>query len=179
MLTGLGILIATFLGKEVLKIVTDLIYIPVAGTLVVLSIIISTRFRRTGEHGKAWLLFSGLAISWFIAETIWIIYELVYHLNPFPSPADAFYLIGYPFLFLFTIHYLKPFKKSISKKMIALASLIAISVLIPSLYMTIENNSTKSQFVIILGAIYPMEDAIVLVPAIIGIVLFFRGEVNF
>ncbi len=178
-ITGLGILIATFLGKEMVKTVTDLTYVPVAGMLVVLSIIISARFRKTGNHGKAWLLFSGLAISWFIAETTWIIYELGYHLNPFPSPADAFYLIGYPFLFLFTIHYLKPFKKLISKKLIISASVITISVLIPSLYMTIENHSNESGFGVILGAIYPIEDSIVLVPAIIGIVLFFRGEVNF
>ena len=179
MITGIGILIATFLGKEVVEIVTDLTYIPVAGTLVVLSIIIATRFRRTGNHGKAWLFFLGITISWFIAETLWVIYELDYHVNPFPSPADAFYLIGYPFLFLFTTQYLKPFKKLISKKLIISASIIAISFLIPSLYMTIENNSSENKFAVVLSAIYPVEDTIVLIPAIIGIVLFFRGEVNF
>ena len=179
MITGLGILVATFFGKEVVKIVTDFTYIPVAGTLVVLSIIISTRFRKTGDHGKAWLLFLGIAVSWFIAETTWTVYELVFHQDPFPSPADAFYLIGYPFLFLFSIYYLKPFKKIISNKMIISASLIAVSVLIPNLYMTVDNNSDESKFAIVLGAIYPVADAIVLVPALIGIVLFFRGEVNF
>ena len=179
MIVGLGMLVATFFGKEVVKMVTDFTYIPVAGILVVLSIIISTRFRSTGNHGKAWLLFLGIAISWFIAETIWVIYELVYHQNPFPSPADAFYLLGYPFLFLFSIQYLKPFKKLISKKMIILTSIIAISVLIPNLYMTLYNNSSENKFTIMLGAIYPIADAIVLIPAMIGIVLFFRGEVNF
>jgi len=179
MIVGLGILVATFFGKEVVKMVTDFTYIPVAGILVVLSITISTRFRSTGNHGKAWLLFLGIAISWFIAETIWVINELVYHQNPFPSSADAFYLLGYPFLFLFSIQYLKPFKKSISKKMIISTSIIAILVLIPNLYMTLHNNSSENKFTIMLGAIYPIADAIVLIPAMIGIVLFFRGEVNF
>ncbi|TLX73192.1 MAG: hypothetical protein E6L05_03065 [Thaumarchaeota archaeon] len=179
MIVGLGILVATFFGKEVVKMVTDFTYIPVAGILVVLSITISTRFRSTGNHGKAWLLFLGIAISWFIAETIWVINELVYHQNPFPSSADAFYLLGYPFLFLFSIQYLKPFKKSISKKMIISTSIIAILVLIPNLYMTLYNNSSENKFTIMLGAIYPIADAIVLIPAMIGIVLFFRGEVNF
>jgi len=179
MIAGLGILVATFFGKEVVKMVTDFTYITVAGILVTLSIIISTRFRSTGNHGKAWLLFLGIAISWFIAETMWVIYEFVYHQNPFPSSADAFYLLGYPFLFLFSIQYLKPFKKLISKKMIILTLIIAISVLIPNLYMTLGNNSSESKFAIMLGAIYPVADAIVLIPAMIGIVLFFRGEVNF
>ncbi len=179
LVTGMGILLATFLGKEAVKVTTDFTYIPVAGALVFLSIIISTRFRKTGNHGKAWLLFLGTAISWFIAETIWAEYELVYHLNPFPSSADAFYIIGYPFLFLFSIYYLKPFKKLISRKMIFSTSLIAVSVLIPNLYMTIDNNSNESKFVIMLGAVYPVADSIILVPALIGIFLFFRGEVNF
>jgi len=178
-ITGLGILVATFFGKEVVKIVTDFTYIPAGGTLVVLSFMLSIRFRSAGNHGKAWLLFLGTAISWFIAETTWTVYELVYHQNPFPSYADAFYLAGYPCLFLFSLQYLKPFKKLISKKMLISTSLIAISVLIPNLYMTFDNNSSESKFAIILGAIYPVADAIVLVPAMIGIVLFFRGEVNF
>lgn len=179
MIVGLGILVATFFGKEVVKMVTDFTDIPAAGLLVVLSIIISIRFKSTGNHGKAWLLFLGTAISWFIAETTWAVYELVYHQNPFPSYADAFYLLGYPFLFLFSIQYLKPFKKLISKKMITLTFMIAISVLIPNLYMTLGNNSSENKFAMTLGAIYPVADAIVLIPAMIGIVLFFRGEVNF
>ena len=179
LITGIGIMAATFFGKEVVKMVTDFTYIPVTGAFVILSIIISSRFRKTGNHGKAWLLFLGTAISWFIAETTWTIYELVYHLNPFPSSADAFYIAGYPFLFLFTIYYLKPFKKLISRKMILSTSLIAVSVLIPSLYMTIDNHSDESKFAIALGSIYPIADSIILVPAMIGIFLFFRGEVNF
>ena len=179
LITGLGMMAATFFGKEASKVVTDFTYIPITGVLVILSIIISSRFRKIGNHGKAWLLFLGIAISWFIAETTWTVYELVYHLNPFPSSADAFYIAGYPFLFLFSIYYLKPFKKLISRKMILLASLIAVSVLIPSLYMTILNNSNENKFAIALVAIYPVADAIILVPALIGIFLFFRGEVNF
>jgi hypothetical protein len=179
LITGLGIMIATFFGKEVVKVVTDFTYIPVTGVFVFLSIIISSRFRKTGNHGKAWLLFLGTAISWFVAETTWAVYELVYHLNPFPSSADIFYIAGYPFLFSFSIYYLKPFKKLISRKMILSTSLIAVSVLIPSLYMTIDNNSNESKFAIVLGSIYPIADSIILVPAMIGIFLFFRGEVNF
>jgi hypothetical protein len=179
LITGFGIMVATFFGKDVVKVVTDFTYITVTGVFVFLSIIMSSQFRKTGNHGKAWLLFTGTAISWFIAETTWTIYELVYHTNPFPSFADVFYIAGYPFLFLFAIYYLKPFKKLISRKMILLTSLIAVSVLIPNLYMTIDNNSNENKFVIVLGSTYPVADAIILVPALIGIFLFFRGEVNF
>jgi len=172
-------MMATFFGKESVKVVTDFAYIPVTAAFVILSIIIFLRFKKTGNHGKAWLLFLGTAISWFIAETTWTVYELVYHLDPFPSAADVFYIAGYPFLFLFSLFYLKPFKKLISRKMILCASIISISVLIPNLYMTVNNNSDESEFAIALGATYPIADAIILAPALIGIFLFFRGEVNF
>ena len=178
LITGIVIITGTFFGK-VASVVTDFTYIPVSGAFVILSIIISSRFRKSGNHGKAWLLFLGTAISWFIAETTWTVYELVYHTNPFPSTADVFYITGYPFLFLFSIYYLKPFKKLITRKLILSTSLIAVSVLIPSLYMTVDNNSDESKFAIALGAIYPIADSIILVPALIGIFLFFRGEVNF
>jgi len=179
LITGVTITLATFFGKEVAKVVTDFTYIIVTASFVVLSIIISSRFRKTGSHGKAWMLFLGTAVSWCMAETTWTIYELVYHTNPFPSLADVFYISGYPFLFLFSIYYLKPFNKLISRKMILITSLIAVSVLIPSLYMTMDNNSAESKFTIALGATYPVADSIILVPALIGIFLFFRGEVNF
>jgi len=67
----------------------------------------------------------------------------------------------------------------ISKKMIVITSIIAVVVLIPILYMTIDNSSDESEFTIILGAIYPIADAIVLIPSMIGVALFFRGKVNF
>jgi hypothetical protein len=172
-------MLATFFGKEVVKIVTDFTYIIVTSIFVFLAVMISSRFKKTGNHGKAWLLFLGTAISWFIAETTWTVYELVYHLNPFPSVADIFYIAGYPFLFLFSIHYLKPFKKLISRKLIIFTTLIAIIVLIPNLYMTIDNNSNENKATIALGATYPIADSIILIPALIGIFLFFRGEVNF
>jgi len=179
LVTGIIIIISTFFGKDVVKITTDFTSILVAGTFVILSIMMSIRFKKTGNHGKAWLVFTGTAISWFIAETMWTVYELGYNTNPFPSFADAFYIAGYPFLFLFSLLYLKPFKKLISRKIILTTSLIAVTVLIPSLYMTVQNDSDESKYAIVLGAIYPVADTVILIPAMIGIFLFFRGEVNF
>ncbi len=179
MITGLALLGTTVIGKDTVMATSDFTTILAAGALAVLSIILSVKFGIRGHHGKAWLLFSGMAISWFAAEIVWAIYDLVFHQDPFPSTADLFYIVGYPLLFLFALNYLKPFKKLISKKMVMSSSLLAILVLIPNLYMTLENNSDEDKFSIALGATYPIMDSIVLVPAILGIALFVRGEVNF
>ena len=177
--TGLAILISESFGQETATVFTNLIFIPVPAAVVILAGVLTKRNGLTGSHGKAWVLFTIFAALWFIAEQVWLVNELIYKEKPFPSSADFFYLSGYPFYFLFSILYMLPFKNTISKKMVIMASLIAVSVLIPNLYMTIYNNSGETQFAIILGTIYPIADAIVLIPAMIGVTLFFRGKVNF
>jgi hypothetical protein len=62
-------------------------------------------------------------------------------------------MIGYPFYFAFVIYYLKPFKNFISKKLVVSTSLIAIAVLIPNLYMKIQNESDETQTAIIFALI--------------------------
>ena len=176
---GFIMLIANFVGQEVIKLTTNLLYVPVPGALLVLSIIIAVRFSVKGEHGRAWILFVGAAASWFTAEQIWLVYDLVYQIDPFPSLADFFYLAGYPFLFLFSIYYLKPLKSAISKKTLTYVSLAAMTLLIPSLYMASGQDSQIDDFELALALIYPIADAIILIPALIGVILFFRGAVNF
>ena len=177
--TGFAFLIAESIGKETADLFTNFIFIPVPASVVILSVILTKRNGLTGNHGKAWLLFTVFAVVWFIAEQIWLVNELIYKEKPFPSSADFFYLLGYPFYFIFSLLYIRPFKNAISKKMLVITSVIAVMILIPNLYMTFENNSDESELAIILGAIYPIADAIVLIPAMIGVVLFFRGKVNF
>lgn len=177
--TGLAIMIAEYIGKETAIIFTNWIFVPIPGAMLVLSIIVAKKHGKTGNHGKAWIAFAVFAACWFIAEQVWLVEELFYHQKPFPSEADFFYIIGYPAYFIFAILYLKPFKSLITKKMTIAASLVSIAVLVPSMYWTLENSSDEDQFSIILGAVYPVADSIVLIPAVIGMRLFFGGQVNF
>lgn len=177
--TGFAFLIVGSFGMESATIFTNWIFILISAFLVVLSCVSIKIHGTQGNHGKAWIIFTVFTACWFIAELLWTINELYYHKNPFPSEADAFYLAGYPAYFIFSIFYITPVKKAISKKMMLLASLISMTILIPNLYMTFDNNSGESQFAIALGAVYPIADAIVLVPAMLGVTLFFGGKVNF
>ncbi len=177
--TGFIMLLANLLADETRTLMTDLLFIPVPGALLVLSIIIARRFRASGKHGKAWILFTIFAISWFTAEQIWLVYELIYEIDPWPSVADFFYLSGYPFLFAFSILYLLPVRKAISKKLVISSLLITVALLIPSFTLVYQINSSENAFEVALAASYPVLDAIVLCPALIGVALFFKGEVNF
>lgn len=177
--TGLILLVAESISKQAATIVGNWIFVPIPAALVILSIVSVKRHGLTGSHGKAWLCFAIFSVMWFIAEQVWFLLEMFYNQKPFPSIADFFYIAGYPAYFVFTILYLRPAKNTITRKMIVVSSLIGIAVLIPNVYMTLENSSDETPFAITLGAVYPIADAIVLVPAIIGVTLFFGGKVNF
>jgi hypothetical protein len=172
-------LVAEATGKETATVFGNWIFLPISGALVVLSIISVKEHGTTGSHGKAWIIFTTFSAMWFVAEQIWMIFELFYNQKPFPSLADFFYIAGYPAYFIFTILYLQPVKSAITRKVVMTSSLIVIGVLVPNLYMAFENNSGEDQLGISVGAFYPVADAIVLVPALIGVSLFFGGKVNF
>ena len=176
---GLVLVIANVLGKDTASTVSLLLYIPVTLSLVVLSIILSKRFSIKGDHGKAWIMFSIFAILWFIAERIAFYYNLKLGEEPFPSEADSFWLAGYPFLFVFTFFYLRPVKKIITKKMIFFSLAISVALLSSTLYITYYENTDVDWSEFAIAVAYPIGDAIILIPAIIGMTLFFRGKVNF
>ncbi|MEO9310600.1 MAG: hypothetical protein ABI337_09975 [Nitrososphaera sp.] len=161
---------ATFAG--------NLAYIPVASSFLVLSVRILIRYGIGGMHGIAWASFAGYAISWFVAEMIWMVQELYLKIDPFPSAADIFYLIGYPFLIMFFIAYLQPVRSAITKKMIAASFAFSIGILCISLYSVLSTTTNNNIFELVLATIYPVLDAMVIIPALIGVGLFFKGHVN-
>ena len=63
--------------------------------------------------------------------------------------------------------------------MILGATAISIAMLIPSTYMAYDLDPKVSLLSNVIATSYPILDSIILIPALIGIVLFFRGEVNF
>lgn len=175
---GFVVLISNLFGRQIANVTTDALYVPVSGGLLILSIIIAARFRGTGDHGKAYLLFVGFVSLWFAAELIWLRSELASNLSPFPQEADWLYLAGYPFLFFFSIYYLRPVRQGISNKMFAYASLATLVFLVPTLYTMYSYNPNASLAQIVWAAIYPISDAIVLFTAVLGLALFFKGDVN-
>lgn len=173
------ITVGNFFGKEVAVVVSNILYVPIPLCLVILSSIVVKRFGMTGDHGKAWLLFLGLAASWFVAEQLWLLYDIVYHTDPFPAEADYLYLLGYMFMFAFLLYYLKPVKDIISKTMIVLAVLLSITLLVPTLNMALTLNQDVEWFKLLVAISYPIADTVVIVPAILGLTIFFRGQVSF
>jgi len=175
---GIVVLFANALGREAAVVAGNFMYVPTTGILLILATVAVFKFGTSGHHGIAWFAFAGYAASAFTAEMLWIGQEVYLQIDPFPSAADVFYLIGYPFLLMFFIAYLQPVKAGITKKMLAATSVFSLSVLALGLYVTV-GNGTDDVFATVVAAIYPVFDSILIVPALIGVALFFKGKVNF
>lgn len=177
---GIILLVVNFYGKELTTTVTNLLYVPTPAFLVILSLIIAFRFRGKGEHGKAWLLFAAFATSWLAAEYIRLGSDLIYNnTDSFPPISHYLYHAGYVFLFLFSIFYIRPVEKAISKKMLAYTFILCMTLLLPTIYVIQSSNPGADSYDLWLVASHPMADAIVMFPAILSLVLFFKGKVNF
>lgn len=157
---------------------TDILFIILPVIAIILGIILSVEYRFKGNHGKAWVFFT-------LAITIWFVGELTYSYDTEVDPqdvstltSDIFYISGYPLFFIFTIFYLKSRSKIISKKMIIGAVILSTTFAIPSLYLTIGIDDELSDFEILLYGTYPLLAALLLVPSIIAVSLFFRGHVG-
>lgn len=173
------VLVANFVGQDTAENVTNWISILLSITVMFLSFFMVSKYGIKGNHGKAWILFMLFSAYWFCAETVDVLYGVVLGVDAWEYADDFFYITGYQLFFASLVFYLKPFVKQISKKMVIGISAISISFLIPSLMMIIDSESslTNGNFLVLLA--YPVLDSIILIPALIGVILFFKGGVNF
>ena len=172
-------LFSNIISEKTAVLVGNFMYVPVAGSLVFVSILLLKHFGSSGKHGTAWISLFGFSIMWFTAEITWIVEELFLNIEPYPSTADIFYLMGYPFLLLFLISYIEPVKKAITKKILVIPIIISVSVLLPSFFFAFSDMGDIGKLEYTIAAAYPAADAFIIIPALIGIHLFFRGKVNF
>ncbi|MCE9617858.1 MAG: hypothetical protein K8Q88_05810 [Nitrosarchaeum sp.] len=157
---------------------TDLLFIIFPGIVVVFGLMLVFRYGLRGNHGISWVLFTLAIASWYVGDMTYK-YDYKYDLEDLSTlTSDFFYIIGYPLFFGFTIFYLKPRKRIISKKMVLAASLVSILFVIPTLYFTFNGEYQLEELTIFLYAIYPILDGVILIPSIIATFLFFRGQVN-
>ena len=157
---------------------TDILYFILPSIAIIFGTYLSIKSRFKGNHGKAWVFFTLAMISLLVAESTYSYDSELTLENPSTLISEIFYLLEYPLFLLFTIFYLKPRRNIISNKMIVSASIASIIFIVPSLYLTIGIEDELSNLEKFVYGLYPILDGIVLVPSIIAVNLFFRGQVS-
>lgn len=173
------VLLANFAGPSIAEDTSKWISIIFSSIVTIFSFFMVSKYGTVGNHGKAWILFMLFSAYWFCAESVDVFYSVVLGVDAWEYADDFFFITGYQLFFAFLVFYLKPFSKQISKKMLIGVSIVSISLLIPSLMMIADSKSDliNENFLLLLA--YPILDSLILIPALIGVVLFFKGGVNF
>jgi hypothetical protein len=176
------VLVTNLLGHSTANSIGYVMYGVLPAIPLILALFNVQKFRRSGKHGLAWVVFAGALASRFIAEQLWTVYDKVLEIDPWPSEADLFYLLFYGLFAAFSILYLRPFMTSINRKKIVVSIAVSVAIFVPTLFQIVsiydeqwEVNSND----IIVGMLYPISDSIVIIPTVIALMLFFEGKVNF
>jgi signal transduction histidine kinase len=140
---------------------------------------IRQHYKTSFENFKSYLPLFISIVLFFVAEEFWEIDESFLHQNPFPSIADLFYISFYPFFTFFMIQSLRPIKKFISKKIIIFGSVLAITLLIPTVMATYDFNSKEEPLSLLILISYPIFDAVIFAIAVIGLLFTFSKSFNF
>ena len=120
-----------------------------------------------------------LGAYWFCAESVDVLYNTIFGVEPWEYADDFFYIVGYQLFFASLVFYLKPFTKQISRKLLVGALIASTSLLVPSIMLLIHSEPQSLNGNLFILFSYPILDSIILIPALIGVVLFFKGGVNF
>lgn len=133
------------------------------------SILAIKLHKQKNFESKGYVLFAVAAAFWFVAEQIWQLYDHVWEGEPFPSEADIFYIGSYPLITAFLFLSLKPVIKKVPRNVWLFAIGLAFSLLVPSVLAAYDDMFEEDALPIIIALLYPVLSAIVLVPAIVGI----------
>ena len=182
-LVGFIILVNAFIFLSSIStrvIYTNLTINVTAATALCAAIIVLVRqIRVHSEYSKTFgFLTVGLGL-WFTAEIIWTYYQLGLGVEtPFPSLADVFWLAGYvPLTYhLYRIYNTVTIKVTDRDTMIVISAIVA-PILAFLLYLVFSLSVQPQDMLgLIINLTYPVLDAMLLIPAIVILWSFRRGE---
>jgi hypothetical protein len=134
-----------------------------------------------GERfSKVWLYLTVGLFLWFVSEAVGIGYTLVWGVEiPYPSVADAFWLSGCVPLFVALYLYVEIFKSVLSWRTLTvsmgttlgLATFVSVGVMAPV-------TETKDLVTIVADFTYAISDTTLLLVAILGLLIFLRGNLG-
>jgi len=156
----------------------------IAGAVVTVSGFALKRYWRspTDKFSRIWIGFTLGMVFWFLGELTWAIYSLLLNVEiPYPSIADAVWLIGYVPLFVALYSYIRIFRPAVSRTMFAsatvavcAASLAFLLFLVPPIFANASENNTVTLTV---DMTYPALDIVLFSLSTLGLLVFAKGKI--
>jgi len=166
------------LGQKAATLTSDFLYIPLTIFLSMTAIFQARQAYIERKNVFMWTIFFIFSISFLVAQHIFSLDEIILDEKPFPSLADAAFIIGTICLVPFFILFVKSLKVSIPKWTIVVAILSSCGVTAIATYFFILAGDLEPSLDNIVSLAYPILDSISLAPAVIGMILYFRNKLS-
>jgi len=163
--------ITNVINSDLSKTNSNIFFIVLPSVLSILSVRLLLKSPSERILLLGFVLFSVLSA---IAEILFIVYESVLKVNPFPSIADGLWLTGYVALFAFFVLYLRPLREIIPRKIILFAIVVSVGFLIPTVLQAYSLNANSDELALVVALAYPVIDSLILCPVIIGMIILYR-----
>lgn len=165
------------LGHAVLPqgILRDVVYVAIGALLVAATVVGIVRHRPA--RPAAWRLIAAGLCLWVLGDVMWLVFDHGFGIDPFPSVADAVYLLAYP---LFAVGFACLSRsRSPGRDNMALIDAILVGTVVFTVLWVLSIGpafeSPETDFVAALvGAAYPLGDVIVLLQLV-----YLAGDTRF
>lgn len=169
-------------GSDIEILVGDLSRIGTISGAAALSLIVVSRQKVSGLFGRAYASLAASLILWVVAESVWGYYELGLGVEtPFPSIADAFWLLAYgPFgyhLFSTARFFGKGVKKS-TIVIVVVAAALFLGVYLQAIAEVYALEGPEALPSLAISIAYPVLDVILIVPAVLMVTNAGRGQLT-
>ena len=137
------------------------------------------KYKRTHVFGKSHLALSFGFLSIFLAELTYMIYDIVFNIEPYPSIADVFFFMLYPLLLVYLFLNIRFFTPKISKRAKIWIIVMPLVVLLGySILSTTEAELDIFEFDFYYGTIFVYVVTLTLSVAVIGAIIFKEGAIG-
>lgn len=145
-------MIGLFVPSPTKEILLDLFPVTLALGAVWIALQIVQTSKTERQTSWIWLLIFLAMSGWLVAEAIWLVYELQ-GLEPYPSLADVFYLLGDVFLVIFfalQVNFIRVFIDGVKRWIAAGALALFVLVNVAFVYAPILSSAAETPFLEVL-----------------------------
>ena len=100
----------------------------------IVALIVARKYKGTRVFGRAYLSLATAFFSVAIGEIVYNVYLFVFDIDPFPSIADVFFFLLYPFVLLHLLINIKFFKVKTSVKSIFWIAALTLAIILSYVY---------------------------------------------
>lgn len=145
----------------------SLLYLLAPLAAVVCSLVVGFRYGWTTKHGFSFGLVAASFTCWFIAETIFVYYDVFTNTPPFPSIADFFFILAGPFFVAGIVSEMFVARAHLSLKQ-AIGSAVIIVLIAAYLFGVVFEAEAEMLLNIVSGG-YLLIDVLMVVAALYGL----------